>query len=78
MSKFFDNLSWPMLLIMAVLLGSAPMGAEPHLLEKINMLFSGTLSKPLDIFDLLLHSSPFILLAIKVILVLKKNSNKEA
>jgi hypothetical protein len=77
MSKFFENLSWPMLLIMAALLGSAPMGAEPHLLEKLNMLLSGTLSKPLDMFDLLLHSSPFILLAIKAILVLKKNSNKE-
>ncbi|MCN4144611.1 MAG: RND transporter [Thiohalomonas sp.] len=59
---------------MAVLLGTAPIGGEPHLIEKINMLLFGTLVKPLDIFDLLMHSAPIILLVIKIILLLKNKS----
>jgi hypothetical protein len=35
--------------------------------EKLAMLFNGTLSKPIDIFDLLLHGTPWVLLAIKLI-----------
>ncbi len=56
---------------MAVLLGMAPFGAEPHLIEKINMLMAGTLVKPLDIFDLLMHSTPIILLFLKSLFYLK-------
>lgn len=77
MSQFLDNLSFPMLIIIALLLGSAPMGAEPHLIAKLKMLIEGTLVKPIDIFDLLLHSTPFILLMIKSFLWFKNKSNKE-
>jgi len=65
MQKFLDVFSFPVLLIMALLLGTAPIGAQPHLLEKLIMLSSGTLVKPLDIFDLLLHSAPIFLLILK-------------
>lgn len=74
MTRLLDNLSFPLLIIMAVLLGTAPIGGEPHLIEKINMLLFGTLVKPLDIFDLLMHSAPIILLVIKIILLLKNKS----
>jgi len=53
----------------------APFGAEPHLVEKLNMLMAGTLRRPLDIFDLLMHSAPFILFLIKAGLTLKKIEN---
>ncbi|MCU7941001.1 MAG: RND transporter [gamma proteobacterium symbiont of Bathyaustriella thionipta] len=77
MIRFLNNLSFPMLIIMAVLLGTAPIGAEPHLIEKINMLLAGTLAAPLDIFDLVFHSLPFILLAIKLFLFVKNKSQKK-
>ncbi|MCU7817799.1 MAG: hypothetical protein KZQ57_02765 [gamma proteobacterium symbiont of Lucinoma myriamae] len=76
MARLLDNLSFPMLIIMAVLLGTAPIGAEPHLIEKINMLLAGLLVKPLDIFDLLMHSAPIILLVIKIVLWFKNKSQK--
>lgn len=64
--KFIDNLSFPVLIIFALLLGTAPLGGQPHLIEKINMLMLGNLVKPLDIFDLFLHGTPIVLLTIKV------------
>lgn len=65
--QFIDNMSLSLLLIMCVLLGLAPFVPEPHIVEKIRMLFQGNLKKPLDIFDLFWHSAPFILLIIKLI-----------
>ncbi|TNF93679.1 MAG: hypothetical protein EP297_12255 [Gammaproteobacteria bacterium] len=55
------------MLVLAILLGLAPLEPEPHLVEKLRMLFQGTLSRPIDIFDLFLHSSGIILLALKLI-----------
>ena len=55
------------ILLLCVLLGLAPFVPEPHIVEKLRMLSQGTLKKPLDIFDLLYHSTPFILLIIKLI-----------
>ena len=72
MFKWLDNFSFPVLIIIAVFLGMAPFGEQPHLLEKINMLMAGTLVKPLDIFDLIMHSAPIILLAIKTVLYVQK------
>ena len=64
--KWLDNLSFTLLIIVAIFLGSAPLGAQPHLFEKIDMLMAGTLVKPIDIFDLILHSTPIVLLILKV------------
>lgn len=50
---------------LALLLGPAPYFHEPHMVEKIRMLGNGTLHKPLDIFDLLLHAFPLVLLGYK-------------
>ena len=63
--KWIDNFSFGTLLLGALLLGLAPFFPEPHLLEKIKMLYHGELKKPLDIFDLLLHASPLILIVLK-------------
>jgi hypothetical protein len=56
-----------MLLLAGLLLGLAPFVPEPHLWQKLKMLADGTLSKPLDIFDLFLHGAPVVLLVIKLI-----------
>ena len=65
--QFIDNMPLSLLIIMCLLLGFAPFIPEPHIVEKIRILFQGTLKKPLDIFDLLYHSAPFVLLIIKLI-----------
>ena len=72
--KFLNNFSFPMLIILAILMGIAPFNAEPHLIEKLNMLMAGTLVKPLDIFDLLMHSAPLVLLIIKSVLYFKETN----
>ena len=57
--------SYSFLIPAALLLGLAPFAPEPHLFEKVRMLFSGTLSKPIDIFDLFLHGALPALLVVK-------------
>ncbi|NBB75730.1 MAG: hypothetical protein GVY35_18960 [Bacteroidetes bacterium] len=56
-----------MLVPIALLLGLAPFQPQPHLFEKIGMLAQGTLSRPIDIFDLLLHATPIVILLVKVV-----------
>lgn len=56
-----------MLIPLALLLGCAPFVPQPHLLEKLRMLLGGTLSRPIDIFDLFWHSWPFALLGYRLV-----------
>ena len=65
--KFILHIPYIPLIVAAVLLGLSPFKPEPHLVEKLRMLFSGTLTRPLDIFDLFFHATPLVLLAIKSI-----------
>jgi hypothetical protein len=65
--KWLDKLSLPLLITVALLLGLAPFTPEPHLWQKLKMLFAGTLVKPIDIFDLILHGTPLVLLALKLL-----------
>jgi hypothetical protein len=44
----------------------APVYPEPHLIEKWRMLMQGTLSRPIDVFDLLLHTVPLVLLGVRL------------
>ena len=52
--------------LLALTLGLAPFSPEPHLIEKLKMLWTGTLTKPIDIFDLMLHATPWLLLILKL------------
>jgi hypothetical protein len=63
---WLDNLGWPLLLIAGGLLALAPFTPEPHLIEKLRMLLEGRLVKPIDIFDLIMHASPLVLMVIKL------------
>ena len=65
--KLIDQMPLAVLLVIALTLGLAPFSPQPHVLEKLNMLFSGDLSKPIDIFDLILHGTPWVLLILKLI-----------
>ena len=67
MLSWIDKLPVKPLLVVAVLFALAPFKPEPHLFEKLRMLSEGTLSRPIDIFDLVMHSFPLILLAIRLI-----------
>ena len=69
MRKLFDKLPWSLLIVLCLTLGLAPFRPEPHLWEKLGMLADGQLVRPIDIFDLLLHASPWILLIAKLSLL---------
>lgn len=65
--NLLDKISLPVLFIVALALGLAPFSPQPHLWEKLNMLMDGTLTRPLDIFDLFMHAAPLILLVLKLV-----------
>ncbi|MCB1518600.1 MAG: hypothetical protein KDJ19_13410 [Hyphomicrobiaceae bacterium] len=67
MLSWLDSIPFSMVLLFCLTLGLAPFFPEPHVVEKIRMLMSGTLVRPIDIFDLLMHGAPFLLLAAKLI-----------
>jgi len=55
------------LVLMSLTLGLAPFVPEPHVWEKLKMLFSGTLTAPVDILDFLMHGTPWALLALRLL-----------
>ena len=59
---WLDRVPLPWLLAIAGWLALAPFFPEPHLWEKLKMLAAGTLTRPLDIFDFLMHGVPLGLL----------------
>jgi hypothetical protein len=59
------------LILVAIFIGLAPFVPQPHLWEKLNMLFDGTLSRPMDIFDLFWHGTVPLLLVIKIYLQIR-------
>ena len=64
---WLDKIPLGPLAIIAVVLGLAPFVPQPHLFEKLGMLFSGTLTRPVDIFDLVMHGTPVVLLILKLL-----------
>ena len=59
------ELSWPLIIVACLTLGLAPFN-PPHIVEKLQMLSQGTLSRPLDQLDLLMHATPWLLLIAKI------------
>ena len=53
--------------------GTCSIFSIPHLWEKLKMFSSGTLVRPIDWFDLIMHAAPWILLLIKIVLTMKGN-----
>lgn len=71
MWKFLDKIPVAVLGPIAIFLAIAPIMPEPHLWQKLKMLLGGTLTKPMDIFDLLMHGIPLILF---ILLLIRKIS----
>lgn len=65
--RWLEKLPLMPLVMVATMLALAPFTPEPHLWEKLKMVAAGSLSQPIDIFDLLLHGGPLCLLALKLI-----------
>ncbi len=63
---WLDRQSLLLFVLIALTLGLAPFVPEPHVWQKLKMLAAGTLSKPIDIFDLVLHGAPWALLLLKL------------
>ena len=65
------------IILLCVGLGFAPFTPEPHLFGKIRWVFGGaTGMQPMDWFDLLQHSFPFVLLSLSFIPT-QKSKNME-
>lgn len=62
-----DQLPMNLVILACLTLGLAPFFPEPHLWEKLKMLVAGDLVKPVDIFDVLMHAAPFVVLAAKLL-----------
>ena len=66
MRKLLDRIPLSLVIVLCLTLGLAPFTPEPHLWEKLKMLAAGELSKAIDILDLLMHATPWILLLAKL------------
>ena len=64
--QWLDRIPTTLLVLASIFLGLAPFVPEPHVVEKVRMLFQGELSRPTDIFDLVFHLLPFLLLLVQL------------
>jgi len=66
MRALLDKIPTTTLVLICAILGLAPFFPEPHVWEKLKMLFAGTLVRPVDILDFLMHGLPWLFLALKL------------
>ena len=62
-----DQISISLIVLACLTLGLAPFFPEPHIWEKLKMLVAGDLVQPVDVFDLLMHAAPFVVLGLKLL-----------
>jgi len=65
--KWLDKIPLVAILMVAIFLALAPFTPEPHLWQKLKMLFAGELVKLIDMFDLVWHTAPTIILVLKLL-----------
>ena len=66
MLAILDKIPYTIIIVLAVVMILAPFKPMPHVLEKLIMLKNGTLTRPIDIFDLIFHLTPTIILLLKM------------
>ena len=76
MRKLIERIPLSLLIVMCLTLGLAPFTPEPHLWEKLGMLAAGELTAAIDIFDLLMHAAPWLLLIARLSLVSKSRTQQ--
>lgn len=64
--KWLDRIPLTWAVLGTIWMALAPFVPEPHLVEKLRMLGQGTLNRPLDIFDLVMHATPVVLLPVLI------------
>lgn len=74
--RWLDRIPLYLLILVAAWMAVAPITPEPHLVEKVRMLSQGTLTRLIDIFDLLYHMAPMVLLALRVWRMMKARELK--
>jgi len=67
MGTLLDKIPYIIIIPLAVWMLLAPFRPMPHVVEKMNMLLNGSLNRPIDIFDLVFHLTPTLILLLKVI-----------
>lgn len=67
MLNWLDSIPYTLIIFIAVFMLLAPFRPMPHVVEKLIMLKNGTLSRPIDIFDLFFHLVPTVLLIAKIV-----------
>ena len=73
--KWLDSIPLAVIIPLAVLLALAPFTPEPHLWQKLKMLMAGELVRAIDIFELLLHGGPLILLLLRLARLTRRPSS---
>ncbi len=71
MLKLIDSITLPIFIVLCLTLGMAPFFFFFHLVDKIRLLLTGELTRLIDIFVLLLHGIPWVLLLMKLALIFK-------
>jgi len=74
MFNWIDKLPIKPLLVVTVFIALAPypFEPEPHLVGKFILLSTGFLTRPIDIFDLFMHTAPMLLLAVKLARMMRR------
>ena len=67
MVRLIARLPTNVLAMFALVMALAPFTPEPHLVEKFRMLLDGTLSRPIDLFDVAFHLFPAALLGLNLL-----------
>lgn len=66
--RWLEQIPWWLIALAAIAFALVPFG-QSHFVEKWRMLFAGTLRRPLDWFDLVMHTTPLALLIAKLVLM---------
>lgn len=66
MTSVLKKIPYAVLIPLTVFMLLAPFTPMPHVWEKLIMIKEGTLSRPIDIFDLIYHLAPLVILIGKV------------
>jgi hypothetical protein len=66
--NLLEKIPYAVLIPIAILMLLAPFRPMPHVLEKLIMLKQGTLTRPVDIFDLGYHFMPMAILILKMVM----------
>ena len=74
--RWLDKIPLALIVVIAAFMTFAPLTPEPHLWEKLKMLQAGSLTRPIDIFDLFWHGIWPVLLALKLGRIARQRSGK--